>query len=235
MSKLENLNQLDEKIYSVLSLLKVVNFKRIGTVLTDEERNKLLKFNFKHGKFNYNLSFIIEDLNYPEYVDRINKYLFDSLTPDVLEIIEKCGVDPHKVFVFTDTNPLESNVRIDPKLYSAMHGNSCASCDDFFIVRFFDFPTNDDIDYTIKLGRYSFNSFPLNINSNNSVSYHGKVRHAGYPFSNDFEKITDYQELFDCLLNVEEALRREIDIKLKPKPNKVRLLDKFRRLFKRGL
>ena len=54
-------------------------------------------------------------------------------------------------------------------------------------------------------------------------------------------KATDYESidqivynLDDCLLNVEEALRRKIDIDNKSKNNKKRFLDRFKGIIKRG-
>ena len=234
MSILENLQQLDEKIYEVLNLLKEINYELFCTKLNDSERKKLFDFSFRRKGFCYDLSMIIEDLNYPEYVKRINKLYFDNLTPDVKEIIEKCGVDPKNIFVYTDSGSYECNSRIDPNLYAAMHGTSYAAVGKYIIDRNLGNPLNDDIDYTIKTGDFSYRSFPLIISSSNTVVYHGRLHQAGYPFNDDSDNIKDYQVVYDCLLDVEEALRRRINIEKKNNPNKKRLLDIFKRMIKRG-
>ena len=229
MNKLKDMKQLDDKIFSVLGLLEKLNYEYYGTVLSDEERKKLFDFTFKFKGCRLGLTNIFEDVNYPEYVARLNISLAVNLTPEVEAIITKCGVDPHRVFVFAEPYSYENNSRMDPRLYAAMYGVSYTSVGDYFIRRTMGYPGKDEIDYTIKSDIN--NLFPLIINSNNAVLFHGYTHQTGYPFDDDSENIADYQVTYDCLLDVEEALRRKVKDNIKSKSNRVRLLSKIKEIF----
>ena len=234
MNKLEFLGQLDEKIVSVVNLLNELDYEYDGIILTEEERKKLFDFTFKYKGCRLNLSSIIEDIHYPEYVARLNASVAINLTPEVETIITKCGVDPHRVFVFADSSSYENNTRIDPRLYAAMYGISYAVVDNYCIRRTIGYPGKNEIDYAIRLSNVKNQYFPLIINSNNAVLYNGFMHQTNETAFDDSDKIEDYQVTYDCLLNVEEALRRKIDIDNKSKNNKKRFLDRFKGIIKRG-
>lgn len=122
--------KINEHIEKVHTLLKQQNYIPTATSLTAQERDKLYKLLFSYNEYG------VEECVFGRYhylktqedVDKLNEKLLESMDEEARFIIEKCGVNPKKVFSVD-----KSHCIINKQLLNSMKACSIAKVGDYII------------------------------------------------------------------------------------------------------
>lgn len=129
-----------ENIETTLALLKKQAYVPQTVVLSTEERKKLYDFFYTYSTFGLERSKYSDCyLKEQSDLDELNKKVFGDMDDEIRTIIEKCGVDPKKVFVLY--NPY---CKMDIQLSNCMKAYSIAKIGNYTIEFTRDCPISRD-------------------------------------------------------------------------------------------